>query len=513
MTPIAHAMSAALVHFIWEGLAVAFLLWLTLTGLRRASAKLRYGVSCAAFAIMIVLPFITVWILYRAPGATIARSGQAVAVPAFTGSAAFSTVPWFSQWIAAFEAWALPVWSIGVMIFAVRLFWSCHQADRLRREGDSAQATLIGTVSRLAHRMKIARPLRVVLSKLTDAPGVVGWLRPTILVPAASLMNLSASQLEAVLAHELAHIRRHDYLVNLLQTIAETLFFYHPAVWWVSSRIRSERELCCDDLAVATCGDPVGYARALTQLERLRVMPPGLAVGSTSGPLMYRIRRLTGIAEPRSASGLPAAFALGLAIVGLTASLHLAQAQPQSAPQNEVSRNVIWVDTVKYGDFDVQVRALGTVTTPSQAELQVASSQVGQLQIGQAVSIELRRGRVIASGQVSQIGSAVGGSVPVSVQLQASAAEFVNQATDGVIQIKSLSNVVYVGCPAGLQNTGGKMTLFKVEPDGNSAKRVEVQFGAVSVSQAQILAGLKPGDKIILSDLASYDRFDRIRIN
>ena len=101
-------------------------------------------------------------------------------------------------------------------------------------------------------------------------PTVIGWLKPVVLLPASALAALTPQQLEAILAHELAHIRRHDYLVNLLQTLVETLLFYHPAVWWLSRRIRIERENCCDDLAVSLCGDPVAYAAALADLEALR---------------------------------------------------------------------------------------------------------------------------------------------------------------------------------------------------------------------------------------------------
>jgi beta-lactamase regulating signal transducer with metallopeptidase domain len=276
---------------------------------------------------MVALPFITAWIVYRAPGEATTSSYHAIAIPDAAGAATFSAVSLLSQWIAVFEAWALPVWSAGVMIFAVRLFWSCQHVARLRRESDPAGASLAGTVSHLTRRMNITRPLRVVLSRLIDAPSVVGWLRPVILIPFASLMNLSPSQLEAVLAHELAHVRRNDYLVNLLQSVAEMLLFYQPAVWWVSSRIRKERELCCDEAAVGICGDPLLYARALTQLERSRVIKPELAVGSTSGSLMYRIQRLTGVAEERSASKLPVVLALCLAIICLTTNLHWADAQ------------------------------------------------------------------------------------------------------------------------------------------------------------------------------------------
>ena len=104
-----------------------------------------------------------------------------------------------------------------------------------------------------------------------------------VLLPSATLLGLTPEQLEAVIAHELAHIKRYDYLVNMLQMLVETLLFYHPAVWWLSARIRHERELCCDDLAVDSCGDALCYARALTRLERLRISAPAAALGSTGG--------------------------------------------------------------------------------------------------------------------------------------------------------------------------------------------------------------------------------------
>ena len=132
------------------------------------------------------------------------------------------------------------------------------------------------------------------MSPVAEVPAVVGWLRPVILLPAAVVVGLTPRQLESLLAHELAHIRRHDYFVNILQTLVETFLFYHPVVWWVSSSIRYERELCCDDLAVRSCGDAVSYARALAQLERLRSVAPSLVMGSANGPLFHRIQRLLG---------------------------------------------------------------------------------------------------------------------------------------------------------------------------------------------------------------------------
>src|SRR5438045_2418615 len=127
---------------------------------------------------------------------------------------------------------------------------------------------------RLAARLRVNRPVRLLQSALVHVPAVLGCVRPVILLPASALTGLTPLQLEALLAHELAHVRRYDYLVNLVQSVIETLLFYHPAVWWISARVRDEREHCCDDLAVAVCGDPHFYASALLSMERLRVTTP-----------------------------------------------------------------------------------------------------------------------------------------------------------------------------------------------------------------------------------------------
>jgi hypothetical protein len=135
-------------------------------------------------------------------------------------------------------------------------------------------------------------------------------------------MGLTPLQLEAILAHEIGHIRRYDYLVNMAQMAAETLLFYHPAVWWASKRIRIERELCCDDLAVQYSGNALRYARALTTLEKLRLKSPAVAMASTGGPLLYRIQRLAGVSSKEyGPSRLPVIFALALGAMCIVLSV------------------------------------------------------------------------------------------------------------------------------------------------------------------------------------------------
>ncbi len=179
---------------------------------------------------------------------------------------------------------------------------------RLRRiERETTTPGLQEQVARLSNRLGIRRLVRVVQSSRIDVPSTIGWLRPLVLVPASAFAGLTPAQFEAVLVHELAHVRRHDYAVNVLQSAIEVVLFYHPACWWLSRRVRTEREHCCDDVAVAVCGDGLAYAAALADLETRRGRPP-LAVAATDGPLLERIRRIVaGHAPGPRTTGLAAA--------------------------------------------------------------------------------------------------------------------------------------------------------------------------------------------------------------
>ena len=154
----------------------------------------------------------------------------------------------------------------------------------------------------------IRRVVVLLESARVEVPMVVGWLRPAILVPVAALSGLAVPELEAILAHELAHIRRHDYLVNILQCVVETLVFYHPATWWISGVIRREREHCCDDIAVAACRDRLTYARALATMEGLRAPAFSLSPAANGGILLARVRR---ILEPQEESMRPVRILVG----------------------------------------------------------------------------------------------------------------------------------------------------------------------------------------------------------
>ncbi len=510
MTAVIHAVSAALLHFLWQGLLAVSILRVVLAMMKRQPARLRYLVNCAVLGCMTAAPLVTAWMLYSAPPVWNAHSATAAVTPL----AASPLPPVPTSLPAVFELmekWAFPLWLAGVLVFAVRLIWMCRVAARLRREGTPPAPSLSETVARLARRMGVDRPLRVLISTLSESPSVAGWLRPVILVPAATLLNLSTEQLETVLAHELAHIRRHDYLVNLLQSLAETLLFYHPAIWWTSSRIREERELCCDDLVVEVCGDSVGYARALARLERLRVSPAGAVLSSTGGSLVYRVRRLTGTLPEQAPSKLPAVFALILALACFAWNLPWAHGQSQNGRETDVRRDELWFDTVKFGDMPLNVRGLGTIASAGKAELKIPGTQAGFIQVGQDVTIDTRQG-VMLNGKVSRRDAyEVNRLLGVTVDLQAAAPQFVGATIDGSIHISTLQNVVYVGRPVfGQSNTTS--SLFKVNANGIHATRVKVSFGVAGVNVIQIVEGLQPGDRVIVSDMSKYDDYARLTL-
>jgi beta-lactamase regulating signal transducer with metallopeptidase domain len=186
--------------------------------------------------------------------------------------------------------WVLGSWAAGVFLLSLRLFggW-CLTRRAARQAGIPVGPAVQALAERVRARLGVRRLVQIVESSRVAVPVMIGWLRPIVLVPPAALAGLSPTQLEAILAHEFAHIRRHDYLVNLLQTVVETVLFFHPAVWWLSRGIRRERELCCDDLAVGVC-DRLTYATALSALAHLK--QPSLALAATDGSLRDRVRRI-----------------------------------------------------------------------------------------------------------------------------------------------------------------------------------------------------------------------------
>ncbi|MGB7173870.1 MAG: M56 family metallopeptidase [Candidatus Acidiferrales bacterium] len=294
----------ALVHFLWQGLALAALLSASLAICRRATT--RYALSVAALALMIAAPAVTFMILVNrsAPASTLATGTPSTAMVAMRSavSTVLSSASAATREPAPADAllWFVEAWLAGVIFFSLRAAGGLLLIERLRRkDATPVHGELREMCAGIQRRLNLNRTIRFCESRVLEAPAVIGWFRPVVMLPVTALTGLTEEQLKAVIAHELAHIRRLDCFVNLFQIAAETLLFYHPAIWWVSRRIRAERENCCDDVAISVCGDAVGYARALAQMEERRAAP-SLAMAANRGPLMGRVARMLGVEKIHS---------------------------------------------------------------------------------------------------------------------------------------------------------------------------------------------------------------------
>ncbi len=253
--PAVQALGRALLHFLLQGSLLAFLLW-TVKSVAASSARVRYA---AASLIMLAMPVVLVVTVARdlrqeQPAVSIASMVPSHAhAPAETSREVLLAALPTSGPRAGITGWVVCIWIGGVLLLSLRAAGGWLRAQRLKRRVLPASDELLDMMARLQRRLSLSAPVRLYASAIVQVPTVIGWLRPYVLLPVTAVTGLSESQLRAILAHELAHIRRHDYLVNLLQTAIETVLFYHPAVWWVGRQMRIEREHCCDDIAVALC--------------------------------------------------------------------------------------------------------------------------------------------------------------------------------------------------------------------------------------------------------------------
>jgi beta-lactamase regulating signal transducer with metallopeptidase domain len=348
---IAQAIGWALLHLLWQGMLVAAILAATLALLSKHTANARYLASCGALALLVVLGAATAYRAYDGSGEIGVGSGSAASNialltaptsdktlgPLVSDNRQPTTDNWFTTAVA-FTKSHLPqivlVWLTGVLFLSIRLLFGWLRAHAIaRRNATDAAPEWQRAARRLAHALKLRRAVQLLESAAVEVPTVIGWLRPVVLLPAATLTGLSTEQMEMILAHELAHIRRNDFFVNLMQAVVETLLFYHPAVWWISNRIRVERENCCDDVAVSVTGNALVYARALTRLEELRIDDAQAFVAANGGSLIGRIRRLAGArAESPNA---PSRFVAGAALLTVLVALIVAPSLPLRGQQQK----------------------------------------------------------------------------------------------------------------------------------------------------------------------------------
>jgi beta-lactamase regulating signal transducer with metallopeptidase domain len=336
--PVWQGLTWTLLHFLWQGLAVAAVLLLLLGVLGVRRPQIRYLLCLGAMGAMVLCPIVTFCVLVGDAGwGTDRGTGQAEPVAAagvavdpgpslppdgttntFEPSATVATLPlgavagqvsepplWDRLWgyARAAQPYLLAAWVFGVVCLSARLLLGVVAARWLRCARRAIPSQLAGSVARLSSAVGLRTATRVCVSSRIREAMVVGVLRPMVLLPAAWVTEMTPEILEAIIAHELAHIRRWDLWATLFQRLVETLLFYHPAVWWISRRVSSEREKCCDELAVAATGRRVTYAKALERAAAIRLSPTapvlGAAFGGRKMAILERVAHVLGMSPAR----------------------------------------------------------------------------------------------------------------------------------------------------------------------------------------------------------------------
>ena len=297
---IIEALSWTLIHSIWQGLLVACLMSVILYGIRNQSSRVKYlaaHVSLWTVLFLVVLTFLDQWNQVSMSSAFVASGEVAInhsLVIQEVAAGTFSLETYFPLIIS--------VWLLGLIFFALKIGFGLSRIQKIRSGSLKMSAFWENKLQEFKNKIGYSGKVQIRLSSAINMPMVVGVFKPLILFPVGLISQLEIEEVEAIIVHELAHIVRADYFFNLLQSCIEALLYFNPGVWWISAMIRSERENCCDDLALDVCGNSIGYAKALVKLEEMQATAPSLAVAlfRNKKSLLIRIKRILDMQQIRN---------------------------------------------------------------------------------------------------------------------------------------------------------------------------------------------------------------------
>ena len=380
--PITSALGWTLLHSLWQGGVVVLLAAVALFALRKRSSVVKYWVGISGLVAQVVASAAT-FVLYYQPVSAVATSSlttlQTQRYWASGMTYAKVALPWYKEVLLFLQLHLDTIvlfWGIGASVLLVRLVGSWVYVQQLKAEGiQLTEPSVQSLFRRVLGTLRIRQNVHLFESVRVNTPMVIGFVKPVVLLPVGLVTGLSPKQIEAVLAHELAHVKRYDYLVNLLQSLVEVVYFFHPALWWLSGRVRQEREHCCDDIAVAVCGDKMAMAKALAEVAAYRSTPAlAMAFANKKGAMLHRVKRVLGVTEkPQqrlNASGL-------LLVLLLVVGVSVYAFQPQDKPKKEPKlRNTS--HTLK--DMQFSTDEQGKLTKVKWKNRFLSSKQVAELQ-------------------------------------------------------------------------------------------------------------------------------------
>lgn len=293
---VLYTITLTLLHFLWQGGLIALTLKIILLLTPKEKPQWRYAFASSAMFLNILLPIITFFILYQ-PEVSLPIALIDNLLPITSSSSTLVQVNWHNTLLHLFPYIAL-LWLSISLLLASKLILELIKTNQLpNKHTITPEASLLVRFEALIKKVKLTQTPRLLISLKTDVPMALGVLKPVVLIPASMLSGLTPAQLDMLILHELAHIRRHDYLINLIQTFVETVLFFHPCCFWVSKQMRTEREYCSDDIAVQHCSNPIAYAKTLTETASLchqhrHHTIPKMAMAASGGDLKQRVLRI-----------------------------------------------------------------------------------------------------------------------------------------------------------------------------------------------------------------------------
>ncbi len=310
-----YALGWTVLHSLWQALAIGLLMAVFMIFLQNKAAKLRYEVAAMSLFLVFVAALTTFLVYYDTAQTAAdftsmtlmehpASAENATAVTPLANGAA-SKVEIFVHYFNQHLPLIVLVWLLGACFFLFRLMGGLAYIQRLKyQKNQPAPAQWTHKMQQLGRKLRLKKPVRLVESALATVPMVIGYFKPVILLPVGAVNGLSEAEVEAILAHELAHIYRNDFLINIFLSVIEVLFYFNPAVWWIAANVRTERENCCDDIAIQLCGSSLTYAKALVNLQQLSQSVPGyaMAFAGSKNQLLQRIKRI--LNQPQTKSNI-----------------------------------------------------------------------------------------------------------------------------------------------------------------------------------------------------------------
>jgi beta-lactamase regulating signal transducer with metallopeptidase domain len=363
-----NALGWTIIHSIWQ-ISIITLGYFLLTSLfYKDRSQSRYNLGIVSLIVLLGATGITFWRIYSSyiPDSIVSRIAQLNKGADVAAASSSSLISVIQDFLSQQMPLIVGLWFLGVLILVIQFVRDYfHNIMISKHPGQDTADRWEKRLYDLCRRMKLEKLIRMKESSHIHTPMTIGHLKPIIFFPLGLLSSIPADQVEAILAHELAHILRRDYLINILQNFVDIFFFYHPGIRWISTRIRAERENCCDDVAVGVVGDSIKFANALASIQAWSINQPALAMSACGrkDKLFHRIRRVTKMKQKdtRSLEGLIGACVLGLFLVIAGIAASASSMEPDSTAPSQMKTKLFSMEAAGVVDVRVESQVKGTI--------------------------------------------------------------------------------------------------------------------------------------------------------